>query len=384
MKFLRAWFSSLLTLLRDERGQIPSSLTDNYDALLTTTLRAMQPTIHDNITRGNNFLAYLRSRDRFRRQDGGERVKVGLMHGLNTTADIYSGYGQLNTAPQDGITSAFYDWAQLSVSISISGKERKQNKGQSAAVSLLQAKTEQAMASIQQKLNDCIVSGKISSGTSSAQGQFVARTGTMDTSASGPLPLPALVDVTATRSAAIGNINPNTYGFWANQATASSATTFAGLKQEMQTIYNNCMKGVGGPPDLILADQVGWEEYFNSLQNQERFVINDQRTVDVLNGTDAIAFRRAALIWDEIVPDPDTNADIVDSIGTMTTSTMYFINSASMEWIVESDTDFVTTPFMRPENQDATVAQILWMGALGTNNRRKNGVLSSISRTITS
>ena len=381
---LRTLFTALLGLFRDESGQIPSSLTDNYDALLTTTLRAMQPTIHDNITRGNTFLAYLKSRDRFRSQSGGERVKVGLMHALNTTADIYSGYGQLNTSPQDGITSAFYDWAQLSVSISISGKERKQNKGDSATVSLLQAKSEQAMASIQQKVNDCIVSGKISSGASSSQGQFVARTGTLDTSATGPLPLTALIDVTATRSAAIGNINPNTYGFWANQADASSATTFAGYKQEINNIYNDCLKGVGGPPDLMLSDQVGWEQYWNSLQNQERFVINDSRTVDVLNGNDALAFRRAAFIWDEIVPDPDTNADIVDSIGSMTTSTIYLINSGSMEWIVESDTDFTTTPFMRPENQDATVAQILWMGALGTNNRRKNGVLSSISRSIVS
>lgn len=36
-----------------------------------------------------------------------------------------------------------------------------------------------------------------------------------------------------------------------------------------------------------------------------------------------------------------------------------------------------------PENQDATVAQILWMGALGVNNRRKNGVLYGISKSIT-
>jgi hypothetical protein len=39
---------------------------------------------------------------------------------------------------------------------------------------------------------------------------------------------------------------------------------------------------------------------------------------------------------------------------------------------------------VRPENQDARVSQILWMGALGVNNRRKNGVLYGISRSITS
>jgi len=240
------------------------------------------------------------------------------------------------------------------------------------------------MASLQELLNNCLVSGKISSGASSAQGQFVARTGTLDTGASGPLPLTALIDVTATRNAAIGNINPNTFSFWGNQATASTATSFAGLKQEMGSVFNNCSKGVGGGPDLMIGDQTSWETYFNSLQSQERFVVNDSRMMDVFDGNDMLAFRKAAFIWDEIMPDPDTNADVVDGIGTITTGTIYFINSMSMVWVVEADTDFVTTDFIRPENQDAKVAQILWMGAVGTNNRRKNGVLSSISQSITS
>ena len=81
-----------LSLLLDESGQIPSSLTDDYGALLTTTLRAMQPRLHDNITRGNKVLAWLQSRGRFRSQDGGERVQVALMHAQNNTADIYSGF----------------------------------------------------------------------------------------------------------------------------------------------------------------------------------------------------------------------------------------------------------------------------------------------------
>jgi hypothetical protein len=78
---------------------IPSTLSDSYDALLTTTLRSMQPRIHDNITRGNRFISWLDSRGRMRRQDGGERVKVGLMYSQNSTADIYAGYGNLDTTP---------------------------------------------------------------------------------------------------------------------------------------------------------------------------------------------------------------------------------------------------------------------------------------------
>src|SRR5262245_38357727 len=95
----------------------PSVLTDDYGALLTTTLRNMQPRLRDNISRGNRFLAWLNMRGRTRTVNGGERVQVALMHAQNSTADIYAGYGLLNTTPQEGITSAFYDWSQISVSI---------------------------------------------------------------------------------------------------------------------------------------------------------------------------------------------------------------------------------------------------------------------------
>jgi len=378
MRFVK-W---LMALLCDNAGQIPSSLSLNYDALLTSSLMAYQPKLHDNITRGNKFLAMLKSKGRFRRQTGGERVRVPLMHAQNSTADIISGYGLVDTTPQDGMTTAFYDWSELVVSISISHKEERQNAGETRILDLLKEKTMQAEVSIKELLNNCLVAGRITS--SAAQGQFLARVGRLDSGASGPLPIAAIIDATPTRSVSIGNINGNTYSFWRNQATASTASSFAGLKLEMNTVYNNCSKGSGGSPDMILADQKGWETYWGSLQNQERYLINDAKTVDVLGGTQALAFRQAAMMWDEVVPDVDTNAEVVDGVGTVTTSNMHFVNSMAMDYVVESGTDFITSPFVRPENQLARVANILWMGAVCTNNRRKLGVLYSISQSITS
>ena len=364
----------------------PSTLTDNYDALLTTTLRSMQPRIYDNISRGNRFLNYLDMRGRWRNQDGGERVKVGLMYSLNTTADIYSGYGNLDTTPQDGVTSAFYEWAQIAVAIPISRKERRQNSGRSAIVSLLETKTNQAMSSGKELLNNCIVGGRITA--SSASGQFLARVGRLDSGANGPQPLPALIDTNATRSVSIGNINGNTNAFWRNQADSSTATTFAGYKQELNNIYNDCSKGQGGYPDIMLGDQVAWEQYFNALANQERYLVTEKRVIDVLGGPnggdDLLKFRGAVFIWDEVVPDTETNASVIDGIGTVTVSTVFVMNSQSFDYVVDAETDWITTPFITPVGQDATVAEILWMGALGVNNRRKNGVLFGIARNIVS
>ena len=90
---LFGWLKAAL----NERGQIPSSLTDNYDALLSTTLRAYRTKLADNITKGNKFCSFLKEKGRFRKQSGGERVAVPLMHAQNATADIYTGYGVLDT-----------------------------------------------------------------------------------------------------------------------------------------------------------------------------------------------------------------------------------------------------------------------------------------------
>lgn len=249
------------------------------------------------------------------------------------------------TTPQDGITSAFYDWAQLSCSTAISRKEERQNSGRSRLLNLLESKLRQTEVTMQEKLNLAIVEGRITS--SSNLGRFLAIAGNLDSGASAVLPIPALIDSNNSRSVSIGNINGNTYSFWRNQAQSSTATTFAGMKQEMNNHYNDCSKGTGGSPNLMLGDQVAWEQYWNSLQSQERYVVTDQRVLDVLGGSDMLRFRGATFIWDEMVPDTETNATVVGGVGTVSASTIFFINSQTVEWVVDSSTDFIMTPFVR-------------------------------------
>jgi hypothetical protein len=156
------------------------------------------------------------------------------------------------------------------------------------------------------------------------------------------------------------------------------------LKQELTDTYTRCQRGAGGAPDLMVADRLLWTTYFNALQSQERYLRTDDRTVNVLGGSQALAFFDAALVWDEVVPDVRTNADVVDGVGTISKSTCYFINSEACEWIYDSETNFINTPMVRPVDQDARSMQILWMGAFGTNNRRKLGVLRNIAQNIVS
>jgi len=58
---------------------------------------------------------------------------------------------------------------------------------------------------------------------------------------------------------------------------------------------------------------------------------------------------------------------------------MYMLNEAYLNLVIDAETDFVTTPFVKPSDQAGKVAQILFMGALTTNNRRRHGVLNTIT-----
>lgn len=363
---------------------IPSSLTDSFDAVMTASSRLYLGRLRDNIVKGMKYLAILDSKGRIKKVAGGERVQIPLMYGLNSTADVMSGYGTVDTSPQDGITSAFYDWTQMATSVTFSKKEKIQNTGDKK-FDLLKAKIKQAEMSLRYLASRCIVQGRIAAST--ADGQFYAVVGKRDTGATGPLPLAALIDSTVARDVSIGNINGSTYAWWRNQMKESSATTFAGFKKELYNLYNTCSKGEGGgAPDLMLGDQVSFETYHNSLQSAERYV--DMNTVNLLNGEENLKCKKAVFVWDELVPDTKTDA-IVDSdgagtaVGTVGYGTVFFINSEFVELVVASDADYSMSPFVSPENQvGVSTAIIDWMGAHCISNRRKVGVLKKISLTI--
>mgnify|MGYP001613848422 CR=1 FL=1 len=57
------------------------TVSEVYDAVLTSTLRKMQGPLRDNITRGNKLVAYLEMRGRIKRVNGGERIKIPLLYG---------------------------------------------------------------------------------------------------------------------------------------------------------------------------------------------------------------------------------------------------------------------------------------------------------------
>ena len=360
----------------------PSTNTTYYDALFTTTLMAHRRTMVDNIFKEKAFLAYLKMAGAKSTQDGGERVAIPLMYGDNDTVATHGGYSLIDTTPQEGMTTAFCEWAEIAGSISISRREQRQNSGEGRLLNLLEKKTEQAQMTMAEKLNNDMVQGTVNTAT------FVpdqAEDGTY-----GVLPLgywfPKANGTDPVAGGNCGNIarsNP----WWRHRTAigdtgtaetgnsfALNITTYAGMKVALRRLYYYCARGTGGAPDLGILDQVTYETYENALDQSVRYM--NTKMADM--GFDNIKLKGATLLWDEQVPDVEAGTVAI------TKGTAWLLNTKFYGLMVDSETDIVTTPFIEPENQTAKTAKVLFMGNTWVSNMRKHGVLYALGQAIVS
>jgi hypothetical protein len=354
----------------------PSQNTINYDAILSTSLFNYQRTLTDNISKSNAFFYKIQEHGMYTALDGGVAIQIPLMYALGTF-DWYDSYDTLATDPTDGITSAFFDWRQAAVPVSISRKEERQNSSTDRIVDLLKAKILQAELGIKQGFNQSILQGSYASGGIN----LFANASSLLNGSLGVEPIYNLVNPNTTASIAnpvVGGINYVQQSWWNNQFTQSAlsgASKSSDFLNEAQRVFNNCSKGPGGPPDLCLVDQTTYEIWNTAYYQVYR------RTADTMDDFPFpnIKFHNCIVTWDEFVPDVMNNT-VTPLTGV---GTALFLNTNFLHVKYDTESNFVATPFIKPVNQDARVAHILWMGNLCVSNRRKQGVWFNIPRTLT-
>jgi len=276
------------------------------------------------------------------------------------------------------MTTAFYPWAELGGTISISRKEERQNSGEAAIIALLKSKIMQAEMSMRETLNTQLLQGTVSGAT------FVPGNSTKDLFPLGYF-LRKANATNPTTGGNVGNIDASTESWWRHKtavvdsasvdtgnAFALNVSTYKGLVVALRRMYNHCSRGSGGSPNLAVFDQVTYETYENALDDKVRY--SNTTLADM--GFDNIKLRGATCIWDEVIPDIDNGTVAI------TAGTAFFLNTKFMKLVIDSETDVVTTPFVEPENQTAKTSKILFMGNMTCSNLRKQGVVYATSQTI--
>lgn len=361
-------------------GTAPSQHTINYDALLSTTLFNYRPKMVDNIFKANALLAALRKYGGIEYINGGERIAIPLMYEQHTHAKSYSGYDTIDVVPQDGMTTAYYPWTEIASTITISRKEERQNSGEAALLNLLEKKILQTEMSMKATVNQQLVQGTVSSAT------FVPGNSAKDLFPLGYF-FRKLRATDPTTGGNVGNIAAATYAWWKAQTAdfgtgtagtntfVRSVTTLKGYVQALRKMYNYCSNGAdGSPPNIALGTQGAWELYCDAIQ--EKLQLQDTGLAEM--GFDNVKIRGCTFIYDELVPDVFTGTTAI------TKGTVFFLNTKFHKLAIDRETDFVTTPFVEPENQTAKTAKVLFMGQMTSSNQSKGGVCTDIDETIAS
>src|SRR6266853_518125 len=361
----------------------PSQVTTNLDSLFGLSLSAYRKELIDNIGAVNAFFFEIISKELYEGQDGGTYIQIPLMYAL-ANADSYDGYDELSTVPTDGITDGIYQWRQCAAAIAYSMREVKQNKQK--IVDLVKSRIKQAEMGLQEFFSQSLMFGSANQIGGSIATPYVSPIN----GSSSIEPLGELIKFDPTTSTSIGNIAQDTNTWWRNKTLTSAATTYDGFLLEVDSIFNSCSLGTGGKSKLILMDQVTYKLFVNALYQKYRYT---QLQVDDAYPFENVVYKGAHFVMDDKTPDAfsGTVPTLVAGAGTTTSLTYgsgYFINPEFFKMIYEDDSDFKMLEddqgrtFFKPVNGDSRVGHVAWMGNLTTDNRRKQGVIGKVARTL--
>jgi hypothetical protein len=315
-----------------------------WDDIATTTLRKRGKAVADAFTGNTAFLDRLKKNGMHKPHSGGRSLVKEISYRANETVKRYAGYEQLDIRPQPHLTAAEYTLKQMAVAVTMSGLEMLTNSGDSAVLDLLEQRMDNAEKSFVEVLSGDVYSDGTSDGGKQLGG------------------LQLLISNTGLGT--VGGIDSSTWEFWRNKKINMTTDGFGAMSatnitDAMSAMYTSLI-WQRQKPDLILADNASWLYYLKSLQAIQRIT----KEADASAGFQTLSFMGI-----DVVLDGGIDGDCPEK-------TMYFINTKSMFYSPHKDRDFVPlNPTRHVVNQDAMVKLMAWAGAMGTVNRRLNGVL---------
>jgi len=249
-----------------------------------------------------------------------------------------------------GITDAEYQWKQAYATISISGKEEMLNDGPERVIDLLEAKVKNAEKSLKDLFGSTLY-------------------GTSDDSGDEFIGLQHIIDSGRT----LGGINSSNYSWWDAQGSTSGSASYANMtdpahadfiQRQFREMYGACTVD-NDKPSLITTTQVVFDAYEESLVGQKRFGASSQSLADA--GFTNLLYRGTPVVVDDHCP----------------AGLAFFLNEKYLGFRHHRKRNFAFEKFMKPVNQDAAVAKIMWLGALTCSNASRQGLIKGLSQNYT-
>lgn len=250
-----------------------------------------------------------------------------------------SGYDTLDVRASEVLSGVKYDWMQVAIHVTASGRELRINNGPEKMIDLVKARVDNAKDTAANQMS-------------------------VDLFSDGALPnqiggLASIVSSNGTGT--VGGINSANYPVWQNQVREMSGTNTwskATIRGEMNALWLKTVNG-GDKPDLIVLTHDLYSAFEESMQDNQRYTTSASADA----GFGELMYKGAAVVFDD-------NANF----GT-TSETGYFLNTKYLYLVQHVDAQWSRDDEKTPINQDAVVIPLYWMGNLVCTKRRAQGKL---------
>jgi hypothetical protein len=308
-----------------------------FTEMVTTTLRNHKRQLTDNVSAHNALLRLMKENGKIQTRSGGYEIVLPLDYAENQTYQRYAGYDPLNINASDVLSAAKYDWAQVAIHVTASGREVRMNNGPEQMINLVKARIANAMRTAANNFSvDLYSSGALTN-------QIGGLAHLIQTNGQGT----------------VGGINAATYAFWANKFREMTGTnTYASIQADMNAIWLSLNRGTD-KPDLIVSTHDLYAAYEATLQTNQRYA---DAKLGAL-GFESLRYKSAPIVF-------DSNSNFATN-----GERMYFLNTDYLYLIEHPEARWTEDDEKVPVNQDAVVVPIYWMGQIVTSQRSLQGIM---------
>lgn len=304
--------------------------------VLSTSLADYQKRLVDNIYNNVVILKLAQEAGNKKTINGGVSIVETLIRDKQIAGGFYLGADVLNNTQPLTTTLLEYKWQNAYEPIVINRDEERQNSGDMhKIIDLVGTKIQLSERAIQDRMDNAL---------STPVGE-----------ANNLIDLETLV-----AAGTLGSIAGASNTFWQSTVTASGAFATQGLTDMTTATYLVSSSATVDNPTHYITNKTIFQKFEQTRLPLERI---SNGTLSANAGFTNLTFKGKPVIYGNYI-----------GLGLIFGLNMNYIYLA-----VDSETDFVTTPFISPTNQTIKVAYILWRGNLLTNNRRRHFKLTSVS-----
>lgn len=305
-------------------------------AVLSMSLSDYQKRLVDNVYNDVVILKLASEAGNKKVINGGLSIVETLIKQKQQDGGFYLGADVLNNTQKNTTNLVEFKWQNAYEPIVISRDEERQNGGEMhKIIDLVGAKIQLSERAIKDRMDQAL-STPVGEANNLNDLETLVNTGSL------------------------GNLSGSTDTFWQSTVTTSGAFATQGLTDMTTATYAVASSATMDTPTVYLTNKTIFQKFEQTRLPLER-ITNGNLSANA--GFTSLTFKGKPVVYGNYIG----------------SGLMFGLNMNYVYLAVDSETDFVTTPFITPANQTIKVAYILWRGNLVTNNRRRQFKLTSIS-----